>query len=435
VNNGVLKKVDHPTDWVSNLVVVEKKDGSLRLCLDPKNLNRAIKREHYTIPTMQEIAAEFAGKSVFSTLDLRDGYWQIQLDEESSQLCTFSTPFSRYRFTRMPFGIKSASEVFQKKNEEAFSGIPGVHIVADDIIIAATADNQEHDQILTRVMQRARERNIVFNLNKLQLRVNEVKYLGTIVTPEGTKPDPSKVKAIIEMESPTDKAGIRRLLGMINFLAAHIPNLSTVTAPLRCLLKSDVLFDWGPEQQAAMTRVKEILSSAPVLHYFDSSAISTIQADASQAGLGACLLQKGKPIAYASRALSPAETNYAQIEKELLAVLFACSKFHQYIYGFHTKIQSDHKPLEVIMLKPLHKVSPRLQQMLLRLQKYDLALKFKKGKELFVADTLSRAYLHDVPTDNDEKDLEFALHAVVRDLPVSDSRLSQLQSTTATDSH
>ena len=165
VRSGVLKKV---TDWVNNLVVVEKKNGSLRLCLDPKDLNRAIKREHYTIPTLQEIITEFAGKTVFSTLDLKDGYWQIQLDEASSRLCTFSTPFGRYRFTRMPFGIKSASEVFQKKNEAAFSGIPGVHIVADDIIIAANS-NQEHDHILTQVLQRAKDCNIVFNLDKLQL--------------------------------------------------------------------------------------------------------------------------------------------------------------------------------------------------------------------------------------------------------------------------
>ena len=113
-------KVRPANDWVSNLVVVEKKDGSLRLCLDPKDLNKAIKREHYKIPTMKEIAAEFAGKTVFSILDLKDGYWQIQLDEDSSLLCTFSTPFGQYRFTRMPFGIKSASEVFQKRNEEAF---------------------------------------------------------------------------------------------------------------------------------------------------------------------------------------------------------------------------------------------------------------------------------------------------------------------------
>lgn len=195
------------------------------MCLDPKDLNKAIKREHYKIPTIQEIATEFAGKTVFSTFDLKDGYWQVQLDEESSLLCTFNSPFGRYRFTRMPFGIKSASEVFQKKNEEAFSGIPGIHIVADDLIIAAE-NNQEHDHILTQVLQRAKDRNIVFNLDKLQLRVNEVKYLGTIVTPEGIKPDPSKVRAILEMAAPSDKAGIRRLLGMINFLAPHIPNMS-----------------------------------------------------------------------------------------------------------------------------------------------------------------------------------------------------------------
>ena len=151
-----------------------KKDGSLQLCLDPKDLNKAIESKHYKIPTMEEIAAEFAGKTVFSTLDLKDGYWQIQLDDDSSLLCTFNTPFGRYRFTRMSFGIKSVSEVFQKRNE-AFSGIPGIHIVADDIIIAASSI-KEHDQILTQVMQRAKDRNIVFNLNKLQLRVSEVKY-------------------------------------------------------------------------------------------------------------------------------------------------------------------------------------------------------------------------------------------------------------------
>ena len=337
---------------------------------------------------MQEIASEFAGKTVFSTLDLKDGYWQVQLDEESSLLCTFNTPFGRYRFTRMPFGIKSASEVFQKKNEEAFSGIPGIHIVADDIIIAAV-NIEEHNQILRQVLERAREKNIKFNFDKLQLRVNEVRYLGTMVTPEGIKPDPMKVRAIVEMGNPTDKAGIRRLLGMINFLAAHIPNVSTITAPLRSLLKSDVLFTWGPEQAKSLTKLKEVLSTAPVLSYFEPTLTSTIQADASQHGLGACLLQKGKPIAYASRSLNPAECNYAQTEKELLAIVFACQKFHQYIYGFETKVQSDHNPLESIVRKPLHKVSPRLQRMLLKLQNYDLIIEYVKGKDLYVANTLS----------------------------------------------
>ena len=330
----------------------------------------------------------------------------------------------------MPFGIRSASEVFQK-NEEAFTGIPGIHIVADDMIIAATTI-EEHDKILAQVLQRAKERNITLNFDKLQLRVSEVKYLGTIITPEGMKPDPAKLKAIAEMTTPTDKAGIRRLLGMINFLAPHIPNMSIITAPLRSLLKSDVHFSWDPEQTAAMTTVKQMLTTAPVLSYFDPSIRSTIQADASQQGLGACLLQKGKPIAYASRSLLPAECNYAQIEKELLAIVFACQKFHEYIYGFHTKIHSDHKPLESIMQKPLHKASPRLQRMLLKLQKYDLTVTYVKGKDLHVADTLSYAHLT-VPEDEDTEDLDFAVHAMTRNLLVSDAKLSQLQIATDKD--
>ena len=431
VRLGVLKKVDQPTDWVSNLVIVEKKNGSLRLCLDPKDLNKAIKREHYRIPTIQEITSEFVGKSVFSTLDLKDGYWQVILDESSSLLCTFNTPFGRYRFTRMPFGIKSASEVFQKKNEEAFSGIPGIQIVADDMIIAAKTI-EDHDKILTQVLQRAEEHNITFNFEKMQLRVNEVKYLGTIISKEGMKPDPAKVEAISEMTTPTDKAGIRRLLGMINYLAPHIPNMSIITAPLRNLLKSDVHFTWGPEQTAAMEKVKQVLSTAPVLSYFDPGLQSTIQADASQHGLGACLLQRGKPIAYASRSLLPAECNYAQIEKELLAIVFACQKFHSYIYGFNTRIQSDHKPLECIMQKSLHKASPRLQRMLLKLQKYDLTVTYVKGKELHVADTLSRAYLATHEAHNTD-DLDIAVHAMIQNLPVSDAKLSQIQNATSTD--
>ena len=151
VASGVLIKVDEPTDWVHSLVIVEKKNGSLRLCLDPRLLNQVIKREHYKIPTIQEIASDLKGKKVFSTLDLKDGYWQVELDTESSLLCTFNTPFGRYRFTRMPFGLKSAAEVFQKKNEAVFEGIVGVHIVADDIIIAASTV-EEHDKILKQVL-------------------------------------------------------------------------------------------------------------------------------------------------------------------------------------------------------------------------------------------------------------------------------------------
>ena len=165
--------------------------------------------------------------------------------------------------------------------------------MADDIIITAKS-NQEHDHILTQVLERAKDHNIVFNLHKLQLQVNEVKYLGTIVTPEGTKPDPSKVRATGEMTSSTDKADIRCLLGMINFLATHCTHPEYVkyysSTSMSCFLKSDVIFEWEPEQDTAVARVKKILSSSPTLCYFDPTVVSTIQADASQSGLKASLL-------------------------------------------------------------------------------------------------------------------------------------------------
>ena len=304
--------------------------------------------------------------------------------------------------------------------------------MADDIIIAA-ASVQEHDAILRRVLERARDRNIKLNWDKLQLRVNAVKYLGTIISEEGIKPDPAKVEAISNMPIPTDKAGVRRLLGMVNFLANHIPNMSVITEPLRQLVKADTHFQWADEHHKAIDKLKAVLTNAPILQYFDPTVRSTIQADASQHGLGACLLQKGQPIAYASRSLNSAECNYAQIEKELLAIVFACEKFHHYVYGFPTNVQSDHKPLESIFLKPMHQVSPRLQRMLLKLQKYHLTVKYTKGKDMHVADALSRAYLNSAE-ESDSEEIELAVHRLTKHLPVSEARKTEFQLATQSDS-
>ena len=406
-------------------MVVEKKNRSLRLCLDPRYLNDVIKHEHYRIPTIREIASEFAGKSLFSTLDLKDEYWQVELDESSSYLCTFATPFGRYRFTRMPFGLKSANKVFQKKNEATFKGIEGIHIVADDIIIAAS-NVEEHDKILTKVLQRAAAWNVKLNFDKLHLRVNEIKYFWTIITLEGMKPDPAKVKAIAEMPMLHNKAAVRRLLGMINFLAAHILNMVSITAPLRNLVQADVHFEWDHSAANALSQIKTILSTEPVLQFFNPSISNVIQTDASQHGLGACLLQQGKPITYASRSLSICERNYAQIE-ELLPIVLSCTKFHQYCYGFHTNVQTDHKPIEVIFKKPLNQISPRLQRMMLRLQKYDLDVKYVKGKYLHVVDALSRAHMDDATEDIDSKEVQLLMHTLVSNLPISETRLADIR--------
>ena len=417
----IIATVDKATDWVSNLVITEKKNGKMRLCLDPKQLNKAIKREHYNMPTPGDVQRDMSGKTIYTILDMADGFWHVQLDEDSSYLCTFNTPWGRKRFLRMPFGISSASEVMQKRNNETFGDIRGVHMVADDMIIAA-ASIEEHDQIIIKVMERAREKNVKFNKDKIQFKVTNVKYLGNILTPEGIKPDPQKVKAISDMPTPHDKAGLQRLLGMVKYLAQYIPNESQLTAPLRTLLKKDTQWQWLHEHDKAVENIRSALANSPVLGYYDVKKQVTVQADSSQSGLGACLLQDGQPIAYASRALSDAEKNYAQIEKELLAICYACTKFHQYIYGKSVNVQSDHRPLEAIFLKPIGATSPRLQRMLLKLQRYHLSVQYTPGKLMYVADTLSRAYLPeqaDIKEQDFSDDIEVMVHSLVKEIDIN----------------
>lgn len=424
---NVIRKVDQPTEWVSSLVVVEKpKTKKLRICLDPRPLNQAIQREHFKIPTLDDIATRLNGATVFSKLDANHGYWQVPLDKTSQLLTTFNSPFGRYCFMRMPFGIKSAQEVFQKRISQMFGDLPGVETDIDDILVWGV-NAEEHEQRLNAVLKRCEDIHLTLNKEKCQFGLSEVTYIGHRLTPQGVHPDPEKVKAIREMPPPTDKKGVERLLGTINYLAKFIPNMSTVTQPIRELLKKDNVFDWQSPQKHAFVKIKEILSAAPVLTFYDVAKPVVITCDASKSGLGALLLQEGKPVAYASRALSDAETRYAQIEKELLAVVFAFSKFHQYVYGKDVVVESDHKPLEMIAKKALAAAPPRLQRMLLRLQQYSFQLQFKPGKDMVLADTLSRAFISDGGDDELERELECAVHLVVSAAPITDAKLNQLR--------
>jgi hypothetical protein len=307
-------------------------------------------------------------------------------------LTTFNTPFGRYRFLRMPFGIHSAQEIFHKRVNHLFEDLEGVETDIDDILVWGRTI-EEHDQRLKATLDRTKLIGMTLNPDKCKLRVTEVTYLGHKLTGEGVRPDQSKVEAIINMPAPQDKAGVQRLLGMVNYLAKFIPGMSEITAPLRELLKKNVPWHWTEKHQEAFEKIKEILSTNRVLRYYDVTKPVILQTDASSKGLGAVLLQDGFPIAYASRSMTATQVRYAQIEKELLAVVFACERFHQYIYGKTVEVHSDHKPLESILKKPLATAPARLQRMLLRLQKYDINLVYKQGKLLQVADTLSRAQL------------------------------------------
>ena len=431
VNTKVITKVTEPTEWVNSLVVVEKPDGKLRICLDPKDLNEAIKRPHYQMPTLDDALAKMAGAKFFSKLDAKSGYWQLKLDEASSLLTTFNTPFGRYRFNRLPFGVVCAQDIFQRKMDELFEGMAGVTSLVDDIVVTGTT-REEHDSNLQAVLERATRENLKLNPDKLTVGASEIEYFGHRITSEGLKPDEGKVKAILDMGPPTDKKELQTLLGMITYLSKFAPHTSDITKPMRDLLKEDTEFVWDEMQQSALQGIKEVLTQHPILSYFDPRKEVTLEVDASKSGLGAAIFQEGKPVAYASKSLSSTEQNYAQIEKELYAILFGCKRFHQYVYGRDVKVLTDHKPLEAIAKKPLASAPPRLQRMLLQLQNYRLRIQHIPGKDIPTADALSRKYLP-AQADDCKADLDVHVHAILKNLPISDQKAEEIRQATKED--
>uniref|UniRef100_A0A674NI52 Gypsy retrotransposon integrase-like protein 1 n=1 Tax=Takifugu rubripes TaxID=31033 RepID=A0A674NI52_TAKRU len=430
----VIIKVTEPTEWVNSMVAAEKpRTGKLRVCLDPKDLNKAIKQPHYPLPTLDDVTAKLAGACYFSVMDARSGYWAIKLTEESSKLTTFNTVFGRYRFLRLPFGIISAQDEFQRRVDETYEDLQGVTAIVDDILIFAKT-KEEHDKNLHAMLQRSRERGVKLNPEKSTICATEVSYFGHIITKDGIKPDPAKVRAVRDMESPKDKGDLETILGTINYLSKFAPRLAETNTPLRQLMKSTSEFIWDAQHDAAFRKMKELITRepGPVLTFYDPSKELRLQVDASKYGLGAVLLQEGKPIGYASKSLSDSEVNYAQIEKELYAILFGCKRFHQYVYGRHTIVESDHKPLESIMKKLLAAAPPRLQRMILQLQRYDFSIVHRPGKDIPVADTLSRKSLSD-QDDSLREGMDMQVHTVYSNLPVSDTKLKEIRAETEKD--
>src|SRR6266516_3134093 len=399
VESGIIEPVNEPSEWISALVVVAKANGGIRLCVDTKPLNKALKRNHYLMPTLEDILPELQDAKVFTTCDVSKAFYHVQLDDESKKLTTFESPFGRFRFLRMAFGLSVSPEEWMRRLHEVLYGLKGVACIADDILVNGSGKtleeaNADHDENLTELFNRCRERGIHFNKEKFKYKRDSVAYMSHELTRNVLQIYMNKVKAIREMPAPVDKKGVQRLLGVATYLSRYAPVFSQQTATLRSLLESKNEFRWDEEIHGkAFEQLKLTFENAPVLSYFDVNKEITVQCDASQNGLGACLLQEGKPIVFVSRALSASEKSYAQIEKELLGIVFAMERFHTYVFGSSIKIETDHKPLLTIVKKALTSAPKRLQRMLLRLQNYDFELIYRPGTQLVLADTLSRAYL------------------------------------------
>lgn len=405
LTEGVISPVTEPTAWCSRLVVVPKANGSVRLCVDLTNLNKAVHREAYPMNTVEDSLSKLAGSKVFSKLDANSSFYQLPLDEESRLFTTFITPFGRYCFNRMPMGICSAPEVFQRAMTSMIGHLDGVICHMDDVLVHAPS-TVEHDSRLKSVLHALQESGLTLSPEKCEFSQSSVRFLGHIIDESGIHADPSKIAGIQNFPAPSNITELQRFLGMANQLAKFIPNLAVETAPLRSLLRKNTVWMWGPPQQEAFQRIKTFLTSSPVLAHYNLQHETIIAADASNAGIGAVLfqLQKDKsrrPICYISRSLTEAETKYAVIEKEALAATWACERLSDYILGLNCTLETDHRPLVSLLgTKDVNKMPPRIQRFRLRIMRFNVKVVHVSGKIQTTADALSRAPASE-PNDHD----------------------------------
>ena len=390
---GIIEPVEGVgTSWVSPLVCVMKDSGEIRQTIDMRQANKAILRERHPVPTLKEMLAGLDGAKVFSKLDLNQGFHQIELDPASRDITTFITPFGLYRYRRLIQGANASPEIFQHVIRQALTGLAGVQNLADDIILHGCSV-EEHDKRLFDLLTRLEKIGLTLNEKKCVFRMPSIDFLGFVISSNGVSADPSKVESIVKFRRPENATDCRSFLGLVNFVGRFLPDLATISEPLRQITRKDQGFKWGSEQQKAFELIKKKMSQAQTLAHFDSKAKIRVVADASPYGLGAILIQSHgsfeRVVSYAHRSLSLIEKKYSQTEKEALALVWACEKFMMYLLGTEFELVTDHKPLDFIFNNAASKPSPRIERWALRLQSFRYKVIHKPGK-CNLADPLSR---------------------------------------------
>ncbi len=337
VTDGVLEKVDY-SNWATPIVPVRKPSGDVRVCGDYRiTINPVLKEKEHPLPTSDELLQSLNGGQKFSKLDMSSAYQQVQLDESSREYVTINTHLGLYRYTRLAFGISSATAIFQELMEKILSGLEGVAVFVDDIIVTGSNDD-EHKKNLKCVLQRLSDWGVRLKKSKCTFMDESVEYLGFKIDKVGIHPTESKVSAIINAPAPTNKSELHSLCGGISYYRKFIPDLATIMAPLN-ELKGHKKFVWDQKCEEAFKKVKERLISSDVLVHYDPNKALILATDASPYGVSAIIshydseTDSDRPIAFASRSLSKAERNYSQIEREALAIIFGIQKFHQYLYA------------------------------------------------------------------------------------------------------
>ena len=434
VERGVISPVTIPTKWCAGMVCVPKSSGAVRICVDLTGLNKAVQRETHPMASVDDSLSKLKDSKIFSKLDANSGFWQLPLDDESKLLTTFICPErGRFAFNRLPFGISSASEIFQRTMSQILEGIPGTICHMDDILIHAESKGT-HNARVRQVLERLQNAGLTLN-DKCEFSVSSIKFLGHIVSAVGIQADPGKVEAIAKYPPPTNVKELQRFMGMINQAGKFLPHMASHTEPLRCLLQKDTDWLWDQPQQTAFRSLKDLLISADTLAHYDPSKDTVVAADASNAGIGAVLLQvqadaTRRPVCYASRSLTETEQRYAVIEKEALAATWACEKFADYVTGLEFSLETDHRPLvPLLSTTDLSRMPARILRFRLRMMRFSPTIRYVEGKNQCVADALSRAPVGEITPDDTllMEEVSAMASQAINSVPATPSRLQQIR--------
>ena len=399
---GVLKKVNR-SEWAAPTFIIPKKDGSVRFISDFRELNKRIRRKPYPIPHIQDMLLNLEGFQWATSLDLNMGYYHIELDPTSKALCTIVLPFGKFEYQRIPMGLCNSPDIFQEKMSNLMQGLDYVRTYIDDLLVLTKGTYEDHLAKLDKVLTRLKAVGLKVNCKKSFFARAELEYLGYWISREGIRPLPKKVEAILRIAEPKTRKELRGFIGIVNYYRDMWIRRSHVLAPLAALTSKATPWKWGPTESQAFQMAKKVIARATMLAYPDFNKPFEIHTDASHYQLGAVISQAGKPIAFYSRKLNPAQTRYTTTERELLSIVETLKEYRNILLGYHIEVFTDHKNL---VYKNFN--TERVMRWRLLLEEFGPTLTYVKGSSNVVADALSRLRLTDEDFSHDLNAFELA---------------------------
>lgn len=407
---GIVEKLKKAHgDWVNELVCIEKAEGDISVTIDPRPINKAIRRKKHPSQTVAEAIKKSSGANLYTRLVGANTTWQIELDDKSANLLTFSTQFGIFRFKKLPLGIHTADNIFEAEVTKLLRCMDEVANIQNDILIWGET-KESHDTNLTNVLTCLRKSGFKLDYEKCIFAQRKLPYHGHIMSADGVKPDMRKVKAIIDLPVPVNRLELYLFVDLVNYTGKLVPNLPSELEPMKALLSGNEAFKMTPQHVDTFSRLKTLVTSSIVFLIFDPNLPTLIQTDSSAEGLGAMLEQFSEnqwfPIAFASRALQADELKYTQDEREYLSLLFGCESFHDYVSGRRIFLQNNYDGLNRIYSGPIGDYTKNLQHIYLKLLRYNVTLIEGSGQKLVVPEALCKAYLKNHGEEESDQSLE-----------------------------